>query len=89
MPLSLDPLKDSKYALVCLLVDNFGDGCDYMVECVFENYVRNERFIPEKCIKLTVWACVCCELTMFAAWNLYVKNVVFYVYKNVKSEMFI
>ena len=48
MPLSLDPLKDSKYALVCLLVDDGSAGCDYMFECVFENYVRNESCVPEK-----------------------------------------
>ena len=57
MALSLDPLKDSKYALVCLLVDDGSAGCDYMFECVFRNNVRNERCVPGKCIKLTV-ACV-------------------------------
>ena len=89
MPHSVDPLKDSKYVLVCFLVHNYSDGCDYLLECVLGNYVRNKRCILEKCIKLTVWAYACCESTMFAAWNLCVKNVVFHMYKNVKSVIVI
>ena len=58
MPLSLDPLKDLKYALVWLLVDDFRAGCDYVFECVFGNYVRNERCVLKKCITLT-WVCMC------------------------------
>ena len=45
MPLSLDPLKDLKYALVWLLEDDFRSNCDYVFEFVFGNYVRNERSI--------------------------------------------
>ena len=85
MPLSFDPLKDSKYALVRLLIDDFMDGCDYMFKFVFRNYVRNERCVAGKCIKLTVCACVCRELTMFCCLKFICKNVVLYMYEYVKS----
>ena len=50
--------KIFKYELVWLLVDDFRAGCDYVFECVFGNYVRNERCVPKKWITLT-WLCMC------------------------------
>ena len=36
MPLSLDPLKDSKHVLVCLLLGNFRYGFDYVLNIYLE-----------------------------------------------------